>query len=167
MTARKKDNTGIFPFSPEYKDQVIDFIVGIQNGEFGIQITAEDQPDLSNIPELYQSGYGNFWVSVFEKKVIGTISLLDIGGRSAALRKMFVDPSFRGSDSGTAKALLTTAISWSRQQGIERIFLGTTSKFLAAHRFYEKNGFTRVDSFNLPKEFPIMAVDTIFYQISL
>jgi len=47
---------GIRPFSPVYEKQVIDLIVAIQRKEFDIPITADDQPDLKNIPEYYQKG---------------------------------------------------------------------------------------------------------------
>ena len=48
--------------------------------------------------------------------------------------------------------------------GIAEIYLGTTEKFLAAHRFYEKNGFAEVRRDELPSAFPVMAVDSKFYR---
>jgi predicted N-acetyltransferase YhbS len=50
---------------------------------------------------------------------------------------------------------------------VKDIFLGTTDKFLAAHRFYEKHGFTEVAKETLPVSFPLMAVDSRFYALSL
>lgn len=44
------------------------------------------------------------------------------------------------------------------------MWLGTTERFLAAHRFYEKNGFVLVDRSALPASFPLMAVDSRFYR---
>ncbi|MGC8035309.1 GNAT family N-acetyltransferase, partial [Salmonella enterica] len=87
----------------------------------------------------------NFWVAVDVGKVVGTISLLDIGNAQVALRKMFVAASHRGKEHGTAARLLEGAIAWARAQGVRQIFLGTTDKFLAAHRFYEKNGFRLIE----------------------
>jgi N-acetylglutamate synthase-like GNAT family acetyltransferase len=52
-------------------------------------------------------------------------------------------------------------------QGIVEIFLGTTDRFLAAQRFYEKKGFKELQKAALPKTFPIMAVDSKFYVLSL
>ncbi len=164
MTAHQTYQISIRPFSTEYKDRVIDHIVGIQNGEFGIAITAADQPDLADIPGYYQKGCGNFWLAVHDRHVIGTISLLDIGENMAALRKMFVAPEFRGRNAGTSERLLKAALSWAKQHWIKKILLGTTSKFIAAHRFYEKHGFTRIEKADLPGNFPVMTVDTIFYQ---
>ena len=50
-------------------------------------------------------------------------------------------------------------------KGIREIYLGTTPKFLAAHRFYEKNGFAEIGKESLPEAFPIMSVDTKFYMM--
>jgi RimJ/RimL family protein N-acetyltransferase len=44
------------------------------------------------------------------------------------------------------------------------VLLGTTERFHAAHRFYERNGFKRIAVIDLPATFPRMAVDTRFYR---
>lgn len=157
----------VLPFSREFESQVVDLIVGIQRGEFEIQITAEQQPDLREIPSFYQNASGNFWVALVDDRVVGTISLLDIGQRQAALRKMFVDPDFRGSAQGTAHLLLRVLLAWAGEHGVREIFLGTTPFFLAAHRFYEKSGFSEIPKSDLPSSFPIMEVDTKFYHLQI
>ena len=154
----------IVPFRPGLGGAVVELIVSIQRDEFGLDIGAEQQPDLSDIPGFYQKGNGNFWVAVAEGRVVGTISLLDIGNGQAALRKMFVHRDFRGAEAGTAKRLLDTLLDWARARAIREIFLGTTEKFLAAHRFYEKNGFSETPRSQLPPAFPIMTVDTRFFR---
>jgi N-acetylglutamate synthase-like GNAT family acetyltransferase len=157
----------IRPFTPSDKDGVISTILPIQSEEFGIAITAADQPDLSAIPEFYQSGKGQFWVATSGDTVVGTIGLKDIGNDQAALRKMFVAADFRGRERGAATALLAALVRHAEAQGLADIYLGTTDKFLAAHRFYEKNGFVEVAKSTLPPSFPIMVVDSKFYRLSL
>ena len=66
-----------------------------------------------------------------------------------------------------ANSLLETALAWAGQKGIETVFLGTTDKFLAAHRFYEKQGFEKIIRADLPPTFPAMLVDSIFYRYTL
>jgi N-acetylglutamate synthase-like GNAT family acetyltransferase len=154
----------IVPFAPEYTTAVLNLIVPIQREEFGIAITAEDQPDLSDIRHFYQRDSGNFWIALHQGKVVGSVALLDIGHGQAALRKMFVDQAFRGPVHGTAKLLLATLLEWARTHQTREIYLGTTAKFLAAHRFYEKNGFRELPQSELPTQFPLMKVDTKFYQ---
>jgi N-acetylglutamate synthase-like GNAT family acetyltransferase len=154
----------VIPYRPDLAADVVDLIVGIQRDEFAIDISAAQQPDLADIPGFYQVRNGNFWVAITDQRVVGTIALLDIGNRQAALRKMFVHRSFRGHQVGTAKSLLDALLAWARDREIREIFLGTTLKFLAAHRFYEKNGFSEIDERDLPAAFPIMAVDKKFYR---
>ena len=147
-----------------YKQQTTDLILSIQQTEFGIPITLEDQPDLNNIPSFYQTNNGNFWIVVIENKVAGTIALLDIGNSRGALRKMFVHKDFRGKEYGVGQVLLNTLFKWARQNNFKEILLGTTDKFIAAQRFYEKNGFEEVEKQSLPNEFPVMEVDVKFYR---
>ncbi len=139
---------------------VLNVILPIQQREFDIPITEGDQPDLANIPGFYQTGTGGFWVARSNDRVVGTVGLKDIGQRQAALRKMFVAAPFRGREFGVAEKLLDALLAHARAKGVAEIFLGTTEKFLAAHRFYEKNGFSELQKVDLPKAFPIMAVDS-------
>jgi GNAT superfamily N-acetyltransferase len=150
-------------FSDADQQGVLDVILPIQQREFGIPITEADQPDLTNIPGFYQTGTGGFWVARSNDRVVGTVGLKDIGQRQAALRKMFVAAPFRGREFGVAEKLLNALLAHARTKGVAEIFLGTTEKFLAAHRFYEKNGFIELQKAELPKAFPIMAVDSKFY----
>jgi len=149
------------------KKDVADLILHIQNAEFGIPITLELQPDLNEIPGFYQTNNGNFWIAKIDDKIIGTISLLDIGNRKGALRKMFVDKNYRGKEFGVGQKLLNTLIGWTKHKGFTEIFLGTTEKFIAAQRFYEKNGFKEIDKQELPETFPVMEVDIKFYRLSV
>ncbi len=157
----------IVPFSPQHADGVVEVILPIQLSEFDIPITLEAQPDLQNIPDFYQWGKGNFWVALDSRGVVGTVALLDIGNSQVALRKMFVKATHRGGEHGVAKHLLETLLVWCRVQEVREVYLGTTVKFLAAHRFYEKNGFREIARDGLPVKFPVMAVDTKFYCLIL
>lgn len=145
------------------QEQVVQLILHIQQQEYNIPITKEDQPDLLSIQSFYQQGNGNFWVACDGDQIVGTIALLDIGNQQVALRKMFVNANYRGKVWNTAPLLLEQAISWSQQQQVTQIYLGTTLQFIAAHRFYEKHGFEEIEIKQLPDSFPIMKVDTKFY----
>ncbi len=63
--------------------------------------------------------------------------------------------------------LLETLLAWAAARGVKDVFLGTTEKFRAAHRFYERNGFQLIAADELPPSFPKMAVDTRFYRRTL
>src|SRR5712675_1393450 len=139
-------NIVITAYSDADRQGVLDVILPIQQQEFGIPITEADQPDLTNVRNFYQTGTGGFWVARSNDEVVGTVGLKDIGAGQAALRKMFVAAPFRGRELGVAGKLLDV---------------------LAAHRFYEKKGFKELQKADLPKAFPIMAVDSKFYVLSV
>lgn len=160
-------NLVVQEYSRDYQAQVVDLILKIQQQEYNIPITKEDQPDLFTIEEFYQKGKGNFWVALDGDKIVGTISFLDIGNHEVALRKMFVHKEYRGAKFKTASQLLNNAIKWAKEQSVREIYLGTTPQFLAAHRFYEKNGFTSIGLTDLPENFPVLQVDKKFYKYTV
>lgn len=157
----------IAEYSDKFRQPVLDLILNIQRGEFGMRITAQDQPDLADIESFYKTGKGNFWLALNGNEVIGTIALKDIGNAQAALRKMFVAQDWRGGERGIAASLLQTALGWAKDRGVKDIYLGTTPHFLAAHKFYESNGFEEIPKEALPETFPIMKVDTKFYSYQI
>jgi N-acetylglutamate synthase-like GNAT family acetyltransferase len=147
---------------------VKDCILTIQQREFGFPITWEDQPDLHDIAGWYRAGGGDFWVAKDEAgRVVGMIGLRDIGRGMGALRKMFVAQEWRGPERRVALSLVETLLAHARAKGLQTILLGTTEAFRAAHRFYEKSGFHRVEGSTLPASFPRMAGDTRFYRRDL
>jgi len=155
------------PYSGQPPDLVVGLILPIQRDEFGIKITREDQPDLEKIADFYQKGLGNFWVALDGSVLVGTLAFKDIGNRSVALRKMFVRKDRRGKEHGVARRLLEAALVFARTKNILDIYLGTTAQYLAAHRFYEKNGFAEIAKADLPEAFPIMSVDSKFYHLKM
>ena len=160
-------SVAVEPWSPGHRDAVIAFILAIQQGEFGVPITAADQPDICDVPAYYGRGDGGFWIVREGDDIIGTIALLDHGDHAAALRKMFVRHDRRGREHGIANALLATVLTHARARGLRTLRLGTRPEMLAAHRFYEKQGFERIEPEALPPSFPRMRVDSVFYRLEL
>jgi GNAT superfamily N-acetyltransferase len=150
----------IISFRAGLEDSIVALILPIQQQEFGVKITAEDQPDLRRIPEVYQTGRGGFWVGLIDDAVVATLGLIDFGA-GGALRKMFVRKDQRGS--GVAQALLDTLVAHALAAGLPLLALGTLAQMHAAHRFYERNGFVAVTADQLPAAFPRMPVDDRFY----
>lgn len=144
-------------------DEIVDLITTIQIKEFGVATSAAKQPDLRDIRGFYQTGSGNFWLAYEDEELVGTIALKDVGNGIGALRKMFVKKAYRGRERGIAAALMRTLLEWSRKNGVEEIYLGTVECYHAAHRFYEKMGFTEVRLDLVPDSVPLMDVDRKYY----
>ena len=154
-------------FAPRHAEAVAALILPIQRSEFGIPITLDDQPDLRDVPGVYQRGAGNFWVALKDEAVVGTIAVIDIGDGQGVVRKMFVRGDQRGGTPSVAQRLLDVLVTWCRTHGLRTLSLGTTAPMRAAHRFYERNGFHEIAPNALPAGFPRMAVDTKFYRRAL
>lgn len=148
-------------------EQIIDLILTIQQQEFNIPITAEDQPDLREINEFYKVPGGEFWTAKYNNQVIGSIALINIGDGIGVIRKMFVHKDFRGKEKGIAQQLLITLIAYAKEKGMNAIYLGTVPVLQAAIRFYGRNGFVPVEKTNLPAAMPLMKLDTHFFVLHL
>ena len=154
----------IEPFELQDTNHIVNLILNIQQNEFQVPITINEQQDLLNIPTFYQQKKGNFWVAKFNDEVVGTIALIDCGDNIGTIRKMFVKKEFRGKEFGIAQRLLNTLEESARTNTIKSLYLGTLERLQAAIRFYERNGFTLIQKQNLPTVFPLMPVDTHFFE---
>jgi len=144
--------------SEHHHEEVVRLVTSIQQKEFNLPITYEDQPDLMDIYSFFDV----FLVALHENRVVGTIGI-KIMDDFGILRKMFVAEGFRGSSKSIAQKLLESLEGEVVARGIEKIYFGTTEFFKAAHRFYERNNYAEIGRARLPSEFPIMKIDTRFY----
>ncbi|SHF91641.1 GNAT family N-acetyltransferase [Chryseobacterium sp. OV279] len=158
-------NVHIQQLDNTYSDQLIEMILTIQQKEFNVPITIEDQPDLKQIESFYTEAGGNFWGAFIDGELVGSIALVKFDEREGAVRKMFVKKEFRGKELNIAQELLEVLISFCRESGIDAIYLGTVNILKAAIRFYERNHFVQVEKENLPARFPLMSADNVFYSL--
>ncbi|UUC44786.1 GNAT family N-acetyltransferase [Flavobacterium cerinum] len=159
--------TIIKPIGNEYSEAAIDLILSIQQKEFNVPITIEDQPDLMAIEAFYYQSGGSFWGAFRNGELVGTIALIKYADNEAAIRKMFVKKEYRGKELGIAQQLLDILLTYCRENGIDQVYLGTVSILEAALRFYEKNNFVRIEKESLPDAFPVMQADNVFCHLNL
>jgi len=133
----------ILPFSESYTTRVkalIDSTLRKIN-VIDAETPPIDDSDLDRIAEVYENS-GGFWIAVDGDCVIGTVAIKDAGGRVAFLNRMFVDVEHHGS--GIGQRLFDHAYNFAQSHGYTDMMLNTHEKMVRAHRFYERNGFTRV-----------------------
>ena len=162
-----EQNIAISALDNTYCTKIINLILPIQQIEFNVPITLEAQPDLLDIEATYHATGGNFWGALHDGQLVGTIALIYPGHNAGVIRKMFVHKDFRGKQLGTAQRLLDTLVVYCRGRQITDIYLSTVDLLKAAHRFYEKNGFVRVQKADMPVYFPFMATDNVYYHLHL
>ncbi|MGU3375070.1 GNAT family N-acetyltransferase [Chryseobacterium sp. M5A1_1a] len=157
----------IQPIDNSYSEHAIDLILTIQQKEFNVPITINDQPDLFEIESFYTNAGGNFWGAFVENELVGTIALVKFDERVGAIRKMFVKKEFRGKELNIAQELLEILISFCKENKIDDLYLGTINVLKAAQRFYERNDFMKIKKEELPASFPLMSADDIFYHLHI
>ena len=106
-----------------------------------------------------------YLMAVIENRVFGTIGITRLEKDNAVLRKMFLHKNYRGQ--GVAALLLLNVLNWAKGNGINAIYLGTMTQFKTAHKFYEKHHFTMIGVEQLPLDFPINPINSIFYKLNL
>ncbi len=152
-------------YSGKYASQITELILNIQNDEYGIGLTLEEQPDLLDIHASYQQHGGEFWLALDGERVVGTIGLMLKGHDCAVLKKFFVAPEYRSQKLGLA--LYNELLAFAEGCGIKHIILDTPSVAKSAHRFYERAGFRRISSSELPVEYSFPDRDSLLYMLDL
>ena len=103
-------------------------------------------------------------------RVVGTVALVldgDFGeitesDDEAAFRMLAVDPGVRGR--GVGELLVRTCLNLARSAGKRRMVLSTDPRMAAAHRLYERLGFTRLPERDWS---PAPGVDLLVYALDL
>lgn len=139
-------------YEERFHDEVIDLVLGIQNGEYDLGFTLAEQPDLADIQTTFSGG--GFWVALDEGRVVGCIGLQRKGPYEGVLKKFFVDGSLRGKRVGLS--LYETLEAFCRAEGIAAIVLDTPRVATRSHKFYAKAGFSEItaDDLPFPYEYP-------------
>jgi N-acetylglutamate synthase-like GNAT family acetyltransferase len=153
-------------YEDTYKNQVIELILDIQNKEYNLGFTIEDQSELLSIKENYIDKGGSFWVAVTtNNKVIGTIAIDRLTFNIAVLRKMFVAKEFR--ELGVAQNLFNKLIDFVKKEQINTILLDTPGVATTSHRFYEKNGFVQIDKDAIPENYKYPDKNSKIYKLQI
>ncbi|MDY8134466.1 GNAT family N-acetyltransferase [Aquimarina sp. 2201CG5-10] len=135
-------------FRIDQQSQLTEFVLKIQNDEFGLGFKKGEQLDLINTSEFYNGG--GFWLAQIKNEIVGCIGLQKLNFKSGILRKMFVKKELRGTGLKIAQKLFDHLKQEAISLGFESIFLDTAAVAKASHRFYEKNGFIELHKDEIP-----------------
>jgi RimJ/RimL family protein N-acetyltransferase len=155
------DKIRIEEYDPRHQPAINEMMKRIQ-AEFAEEITSRHSTVL---PDVYHLPGQKYWIAFHNDTVIGTIGLVFYGKENAVVKRMMVDPDYRGNKFPTAQTLLDTSFEWGKQNGAKRIYLGTMKQFIAAQKFYLKNGFEEIKIEELPADYPPNPMDTLFYKL--
>lgn len=91
------------------------------------------------------AAHGSHLLGAFRDDVLVGIGAVKPHGRYAELKRVYFREDARGT--GSAAALVARLEAHAAQAGVDHVFLETGHRQLAALRFYEKLGYTRVARF--------------------
>lgn len=138
----------IEPFAGQHAEGVHDLVASILIGEFALGALVSGQVDLAEVEKSYAGGSSCFWVALDSSDVVGTIGFIDLGGSMGRLRKMFVHGEYRRA--GIGSQLLNTLETWAREHAKDQLYLRTHKRFLDAHAFYRRHGFSEIERSAFP-----------------
>jgi len=147
------------------RKQIISMIENIQAKEFSIPVTEDLNIGILKAEEEYYFNHScNFWYAVDDAgTIIGSIGLKKINQHDAEIKKFFVSKAYRGKS--VARKLLHTLVKAAVKHRFTCLYLGTVDILHAAQRFYEKNGFTRINASDLPADFIKCELDSVFFKV--
>lgn len=86
---------------------------------------------------------GQIFIAITNETAVGCCALVEMAdGFTCELIKMAVDEQFQGL--GIGRVLVNSAISWARENGVQRLWLETNHVLKSAIQLYESSGFTQV-----------------------
>lgn len=105
--------------------------------------TAWEDPDLGRFSEIYNTDIAKYWVAETDR-VVGGVGIAPLVGADGVceLQKMYCVPEVRST--GISHKLIEIALDHAKKY-FDRCYLETFGNMIAAQKFYEKYGFTRID----------------------
>lgn len=145
------------------RKQIMGMIAEIQQNEFSIPINKDTNICILKAEHCFYYDHSyNFWYAVTSNgHIIGSIGLKKTNNSCGEIKKFFVIKEYRGT--GVAKKLMSTLVKAALKHTFKELSLGSVDTLKAAHRFYEKYGFTNINRSDLPNEFEICELDSVFY----
>lgn len=99
-------------------------------------------PELRAIASSFAARGGRFWVAEAAGRIVGSVGILaDPAAKGAELCKLYVDAAARRQ--GLATALVRLVEGEASARGCEWLELWSDTRFLDAHRLYERLGYRR------------------------
>jgi N-acetylglutamate synthase-like GNAT family acetyltransferase len=135
----------------------IERLIGDIWAEYGCVLDTDIEEQYLLTPAGYfHARSGEFWVVEDPDRIVATVAVMMNGDGIAELKSLYVHQEHRGS--GLGERLTMLAIGLAKQRDARKMVFWTDTRFTAAHRLYERLGFTKtgtreLDDINNTTEF--------------
>ena len=115
----------------------------ILDKEFQMEKQAYSDTDLNTLSKTYSGERNIFLVGEEDQQIIGTVAIKEDDQETALLRRLFVDPAYRGKAYGST--LVDKALQFCRKEGYKEVVFRGTAGMSAATRLAQKKGFAEAE----------------------
>jgi GNAT superfamily N-acetyltransferase len=118
----------------------------VYESEYGLDqsFASEIATQLAELRRRGWPGPGEgLWLAELEGRVVGSVTLYEVGGGTGRLGHLVLTPEVRGS--GAGRRLVEQVLGAARAAPYERLELATFSDLRAARSLYRSVGFVKVD----------------------
>jgi putative acetyltransferase len=97
--------------------------------------------DLDRVASYFTAKGGQTWSAVLDERIVGTLAVApaEVGDKVWEVTKVYVDPNIRRRS--VATTLMAVAEAFVVERGGDQMILWTDTRFIGAHRFYERKGY--------------------------
>jgi len=118
-------------------------LVAALDAELGALYPPEQRFGPNFKAEQIEDGRGTFLIARHEGRAVGCGAIRLLDGTTAEVKRMYSEPSLRGT--GIGRAVLTALESAARELGVGRLVLETGVHQHAAIALYRRTGFVQID----------------------
>lgn len=116
--------------------------------------------DAARLPGPYIAPRGGLWLACAGEAAVGCVALRPMPEGIGEVKRMFVDPAWRGQ--GVGRALMDTVVEAARLRGYRRLRLGTLKEMHAAQALYRSLGFVEIERYRQDE-----MIDTCFFEMEI
>jgi putative acetyltransferase len=116
--------------------------------------------DALSLPGRFSAPRGGLWLARVAGMAAGCVALRPLDDSAAEVKRMYVDPAWRGQ--GVGRALLVAVIAGARARGYRVLRLGTLHDMTPAQALYRSLGFVPIERYR-----PDELIDTRFFELGL
>ena len=116
--------------------------------------------DALSLPGRFSAPRGGLWLARGGGTPAGCVALRPLDEAAAEVKRMYVDPAWRGQ--GVGRALLVALIAGARARGYGVLRLGTLHDMTPAQALYRSLGFVPIERYR-----PDELIDTRFFELVL
>lgn len=106
--------------------------------------------ELKILPTMYGPPTGELWLIEDNQSFVGCAALRQLDKQTCELKRMFVQPAFRGLHLG--EQLIEVALATAETLGYQKIRLDTLRRLMPALKLYQRYGFEEIPPYNYNPE---------------